>query len=403
MNIKSRLTSTDRRVENVDLRETITEVLGDFGINATIDDVVKGKVITRYTIVPERGTRVREFAKLHTEISMETGGLPVSIQAPIYGTNTVGIDIPNVNRGIISMKNVLDAVDESDAVLPLALGEKIDGTIAVEDLTKAPHLLIAGQTGSGKSVGINSIITGLVHKHDPDTLNFVMVDPKFVELSVYNDLPHMAYPVVTDAAEAVEVLGTVVDEMEYRYKLLAEHRVRNIKSYIEKTGDVLPYLVVVIDELADLMMTAAKDIETHIVRIAQKARAVGIHLIVATQRPSVDVITGLMKANIPARVSFKVASGTDSRIILDENGAEDLLGQGDMLVHMNSNTYRAHGGWISDDETVDIVDYLRKNIQFSSAGISVGKEKYLANMPDADLKELYEDDPILYLYYAGKL
>lgn len=348
-----------------DLSEVLMDTLNDFDVDAKVVGVLNGPVITRYMIEPARGTRVKQFTNLNTEISMETGGLPVNMEIPVIGTRNIGIDIPNKTRSTIPIGTIVNKIGD-DKILPLAIGCTTDGSVVIEDLAAAPHLLIAGQTGSGKSVAMNSIILGLMAAHTPETLEFVMIDPKVVELSMYANIPYLKMPIISDMNKAITALKAVVNEMEMRYHLIASKKVRNIASYNKIATKKLPYTVVVIDELSDLMMTNGKDVESLIVRIAQKARAVGIHLVVATQRPSVDVITGLMKSNIPARISFKVASNTDSRIILDESGAENLLGKGDMYVKMGAHMYRAHGAWVSDTDVIDAVNHIKnmKNNKF---------------------------------------
>lgn len=348
-----------------DLSEVLMDTLNDFDVDAKVVGVLNGPVITRYMIEPARGTRVKQFTNLNTEISMETGGLPVNMEIPVIGTRNIGIDIPNKTRSTIPIGTIVNKIGD-DKILPLAIGCTTDGSVVIEDLAAAPHLLIAGQTGSGKSVAMNSIILGLMAAHTPETLEFVMIDPKVVELSMYANIPYLKMPIISDMNKAITALKAVVNEMEMRYHLIASKKVRNIASYNKIATKKLPYTVVVIDELSDLMMTNGKDVESLIVRIAQKARAVGIHLVVATQRPSVNVITGLMKSNIPARISFKVASNTDSRIILDESGAENLLGKGDMYVKMGAHMYRAHGAWVSDTDVIDAVNHIKnmKNNKF---------------------------------------
>jgi S-DNA-T family DNA segregation ATPase FtsK/SpoIIIE len=291
----------------------------------------------------------------------------IRIQAPIPGKDVVGIEIPNEKIDTIYLRELLDSAifKESSSPLTIVLGKDIVGKPFITDLKKLPHLLIAGTTGSGKSVGINAMILSLLYKNSPDQLRLLMIDPKMLEFSIYNDIPHLLTPVITKAKQAIVALNNMVYEMERRYSLMSENRTKNIESYNEKVkkegGEHLPYIVVIIDELADLMMTSGKDVEYSIARLAQMARASGIHLVVATQRPSVDVVTGLIKANLPSRISYRVGQKVDSKIILDQQGAESLLGKGDMLFTPPGSTglVRLHAPWSTESEIERIVDFIK--------------------------------------------
>ena len=351
--------------------------LKDFGIEGRVTEIHPGPVVTTFEFEPAAGVKVNQIVSREDDLALALRAQRIRILAPIPGKGTVGVEIPNRRRRTVYLREVLAsaAYDTSDAALKVPLGVDVVGQPFVADLTKMPHVLVAGATGSGKSVCLNAIITGLLFQHSPDTLRMVMVDPKMLELSAYNGIPHLVMPVVTESKRASRALRWAVSEMEKRYKLMATCGARNIAAYNEKVAaglaptapgseaapDRLSYVVVVIDELADLMLTAPAEIEEPIARLAQMARAVGIHLVLATQRPSVDVITGVIKANFPSRISFQVASKTDSRTVLDMNGAENLLGHGDMLFTPagKPEPYRIHGAYVSEEETARVVEFWR--------------------------------------------
>ena len=367
----------DNAEDYYETAEELVQKLAEFGVEVKVEAIQSGPVITRYEVTPARGVRVEKIATLDKNIALGLKALSIRIQAPVPGKGCVGIEVPNKKPLPVFLKEILGskAWAQSDAEIPIVLGKEVTGKPIVADLTKMPHLLIAGSTGSGKTVCINAIIASLLFRASPKDLRFIMVDPKIVEMKVYNDLPHMLIPVVTDPKRVPFALKWLIGEMERRYQLFADLGVRNLAGFNEKLkkltlGELeerhlehLPYIVCVIDELADLMMVAPGDIETSIARLAQLARAAGIHLIIATQRPSVNVITGIIKANLPSRIAFKVASKVDSRTILDMGGADSLIGRGDMLFIPPgaSQLVRAQGAWISDDEITNIVEFLKCN------------------------------------------
>ncbi len=350
---------------NIDLnKEKIQHTLDNFGIDVEMGDVEVGPTVTQYTLKPAEGIKLSKIITLNNDLSLALAAHPLRIEAPIPGKSLVGIEVPNKTKAVIGLREILESNDfkSSDADLKLGMGVDVTGTSYLVDLAKMPHMLIAGATGSGKSVCINSIIVNLLYQYGPDDLKIILVDPKRVEFSLYNDIPHLLTPVITQVDKTINALKWVVAEMDRRYELLSQAGKRDIKSYNNSNPDQnMPYLVLVIDELADLMSTAARDVEAAIVRLAQMARAVGIHLILATQRPSVDVITGLIKANITSRVAFNVASITDSRTILDGAGAEKLLGKGDMLYVSAelSKPKRLQGALLHEKEIQRIVKYLK--------------------------------------------
>ena len=355
------------------LTETATKLqktLYSFGVSAKVENVSVGPAITRYELKPAEGVRVSKIANLADDIALNLAAETIRIEAPIPGKQAVGIEVPNKEKEAVHLREVLESEEfgESSSKLTVALGKDVAGNIQLADIAKMPHLLIAGSTGSGKSVCINTIITSIIYKSKPSEVKMVMVDPKVVELSVYNGIPHLLIPVVTDPKKAAGALAWAVQEMDNRYNLFAQKGVRDIKGYnkaIEKEegSGKLPQIVIIVDELADLMMVAAKDVEEAICRLAQKARAAGMHLVIATQRPSVDVITGLIKANVPSRIAFAVSSQVDSRTILDSVGAEKLLGKGDMLFFPAGapKPSRVQGAFVSDDEVEKIVDFIKSN------------------------------------------
>lgn len=351
--------------------------LADFDIDGRVTEIHPGPVVTMFEFEPAAGVKVGQIVSLEDDLALALKANKIRVIAPLPGRGTVGVEIPNPRRRTVYLREVLSsqAYDKSEAALKVPLGVDVNGQPFVSDLSKMPHVLVAGATGAGKSVCLNSLITGLLFQHDPSTLQIVMVDPKMVELSMYNGIPHLVLPVVTEAKKAAKALRWAVGEMEKRYKLLSMVGARNILTYNERVSDGrmptpaegekaverLSYVVVIVDEFADLMVQVPGEVEEPIARLAQMARAVGIHLVLATQRPSVDVITGVIKANFPSRIAFRVASKTDSRTVLDHNGAENLLGMGDMLYLPagKPEPYRIHGCYVSEEETVRVVDFWR--------------------------------------------
>ena len=348
----------------------LQKTLFSFGVSAKVENVSVGPTITRYELKPAEGTRVSKIANLADDIALNLAAETIRIEAPIPGKQAVGIEVPNEKKEAVHLREVIesDEFENNKSKLSVALGKDVAGNTVIADIAKMPHVLIAGSTGSGKSVCINSIITSIIYNAKPSEVKLVMVDPKVVEVSVYNGIPHLLIPVVTDPKKAAGALAWAVIEMDDRYNKFAQKGVRDLKGYnkaIEKENEnaKLPQIVIIIDELADLMMVAAKDVEEAICRLAQKARAAGMHLVIATQRPSVDVITGLIKANVPSRIAFAVSSQVDSRTILDCSGAEKLLGKGDMLFYPVGSTkpQRVQGAFVSDDEVEKIVDFVKSN------------------------------------------
>lgn len=348
--------------------EILVEKLKDFGIKGKIVRILPGPVITTFEYRPAPGIKISKITNLSNDLALALSAISIRIVAPIPGRDVVGIEIPNPDREMVRLREIIEseAFRESTSPLTLCLGKDIEGKPVVEKMNRMPHLLIAGATGTGKSVGLNAMITSLIYKATPAEVKLLMIDPKRIELSFYNEIPHLIAPVVTDMKLATHALFWAVKEMERRYELLDRYQTRNIKSFNEKmkhSGEMpqLPFIVIVIDELADLMMVASRDVETALTRLAQMARAAGIHLILATQRPSVDVLTGLIKANFPTRISFQVSSKIDSRTILDGMGAETLLGNGDMLYLSagNSRLQRIHGAFISEDELNRVTSFLK--------------------------------------------
>ncbi len=353
--------------------------LSDFGVEGEVVEILPGPVITMYEYKPAPGVKISKVANLSDDLALTLRAQSIRIVAPIPGKAAIGIEIPNNQREGVYLKEILSSATykNSKHKLPIALGKDITGTAVVADLTKMPHLLVAGATGTGKSVSINTMIQSLLFKVSPEMVRFLMVDPKRIELSTYHDIPHLLHPVVTQPKDATKALRWAVEEMERRYMLLSDRGVRNIETYNRKTvgatkttpedtsrgvDKTLPYIIVIIDELADLMMVSSKEVEEAITRLAQMARAAGIHLIIATQRPSVNVLTGIIKANFPTRLSFQVSSKVDSRTILDTNGAEHLLGDGDMLFMPPGvgRIMRIHGAYVSEEEVKAVTDFLRK-------------------------------------------
>jgi DNA segregation ATPase FtsK/SpoIIIE, S-DNA-T family len=364
-----KLNKEDKR-ELIDNANKLEETLMSFGVEAKVVQVTKGPSVTRYELQPNAGVKVSKIVNLSDDIALNLASSGVRIEAPIPGKAAVGIEVPNKELSSVFLREVIESAAFSNSVSNLAfcLGKDIAGNCVISDLTKMPHLLIAGATGSGKSVCINTLVISLLYKYPPEKVKFLMIDPKVVELNVYNGIPHLLIPVVTDPKKAAGALNWAVNEMTRRYKSFAENNVRNIEGYNDlikkgKNLNYLPLIVIIIDELADLMMVCPNDIEDYIGRLAQMARAAGMHLVIATQRPSVDVITGVIKANIPSRISFSVSSQIDSRTILDMAGAEKLLGKGDMLFYPSGEAkpIRIQGAFISEDEVEKVVTFIKNN------------------------------------------
>lgn len=372
--------------------------LESFGVRAKVLEVVRGPSVTRYEIQPDIGVKVSRIVNLTDDIALALAAKDIRMEAPIPGKSAIGIEVPNNEVSLVTMREVMETptFQEAESKLSIAFGRDISGQTIVGNLARMPHLLVAGATGSGKSVCINGIITSILYKAKPDEVKFLMVDPKMVELNVYNGIPHLMAPVVTDPKRASLALKKIVVEMEKRYELFSKSGTRNIEGYNNLMKDnlpaVLPYIVVIVDELADLMMVAANDVEDAITRLAQMARAAGIHLIIATQRPSVDVITGVIKANIPSRIAFGVSSQVDSRTILDMAGAEKLLGRGDMLFMPmgSSKPIRVQGAFMSDHEVENIVDFVRDQGQAEYDESLVPEIEESSNSDEEELDELYE-------------
>ena len=369
--------------------------LEDYGVKASVVAVHQGPVITRFELEPEAGVKAGKITNLSRDLARALSVTNVRVVEVIPGKNVIGIEIPNENKQIVRLSEILKSEDfeKFPSKLTIGLGKDISGSPVMADLAKMPHLLVAGTTGSGKSVAINSMILSLIYKSSPEHVRMIMIDPKMLELGIYDGIPHLLTPVVTDMNLAANALMWSVKEMERRYKLLAKYSVRNIDGYNSKVKsddsndeDYLPQIVIVVDEFADLFFVVGKKIEELIARLAQKARAAGIHLILATQRPSVDVITGLIKANIPSRIAFQVSSKTDARVILDQAGAENLLGNGDMLYLETGKMIpeRIHGAFVSDKEVKDVITYLKDGVE----------NEYLEEILESDgsdLKSLYKD------------
>ena len=367
--------SKEKRIvrENIKILE---ETFASFGIKVTVERAEIGPSVTKYEVKPAVGVRVNRISNLADDLALALAAKDVRIEAPIPGKSLVGIEVPNSEVATVTFRELWDqSKTDASKLLEIPLGKAVNGSVRSFDLAKMPHLLIAGSTGSGKSVAVNGIIASILMKARPDEVKFMMVDPKMVELSVYNDIPHLLIPVVTNPRKASRALQKVVDEMENRYELFSKVGARNIAGYNAKVAEYnaqseykqipLPLIVVIVDELADLMMVASKEVEDAIIRLGQKARAAGIHMILATQRPSVDVISGLIKANVPSRIAFAVSSGTDSRTILDENGAEKLLGRGDMLFKPidENHPVRLQGSFISDEDVERIVAFVKNQAE----------------------------------------
>ncbi len=375
----------------------------DFNINGEIINIIKGPAVTLFEFKPDSGIKLSRITSLQNDITMALKAQSVRIVAPIPGKDVVGIEVSNEKRETVFFKEIVtsDEFKKSKSPLTLAIGKTIDGKPYISDLAKMPHLLIAGSTGSGKSVCINVLINSIIYKSSFEEVRFILIDPKKLELSFYNEIPHLLLPVISEPEKALTSLKWAIYEMERRYDLMTEKGVRDIRQLNEKVGENerLPYIVIIIDELADLMMIASKELETLIARLAQKARAAGIHLILATQRPSVDVITGIIKNNLPSRIAFKVTSRADSRTILDHMGAESLLGMGDMLFLPpgTSNVVRLQGAYISEEEILKIIDYLKetyKDVEFMEEEILSFNEENLKKDYSLNFDKSDEYDPI---------
>lgn len=386
-------------LENADKLE---KTLLSFGVEAKILEVTKGPSVTRFELQPKAGIKVSKIVNLSDDIALGLAAKGVRIEAPIPGKSAIGIEVPNKEQTPVFFREILESNEfkNNNYKVACALGKDITGKCIVTDISKMPHVLIAGATGSGKSVCINTLIVSILYKYSPEDVKLLMVDPKVVELSVYNGIPHLLIPVVTDPKKAAAALNWAVNEMTRRYKLFADNGVRNVDSYNElvKKGVVeekLPYIVIIIDELADLMMACPRDVEDYICRLAQMARAAGMHLVIATQRPSVDVITGLIKANVPSRISFAVSSQVDSRTILDSTGAEKLLGKGDMLFYPvgESKPKRVQGAFISEEEVENVVSFI-KDIKSDSKCESEILE-YINSASDTSIKSNEDCDELL--------
>ena len=394
-------TPSQKEIDNSNKYESndpkfLEKILLDFGVSGNIKKVSHGPVVTLNEFEPAAGVKVSKIINLSDDIARNTSSESARI-ATIPGSNTVGIELPNSSRENVYLSEILNNSDfkKKEIKLPIALGKNISGKPLVGDLTSMPHLLIAGTTGSGKSVCINTIILSLLYRHTPDRCKFILIDPKMLELSTYEGVPHLICPVITEAKKAASVLGWVVKEMESRYRLMTKEGVRNIDGYNAKHKLPMPYIVVVVDEMSDLMLVAGKEIENYIQKLSQMARAAGIHIIMATQRPSVDVITGTIKANFPTRISFQVSSKIDSRTILGEQGAEQLLGKGDMLYMSSANKIiRIHAPFVSDNEIEKINNFLRSQAEpdYVDEILNFADDKEMVNNSknEADKDELYQ-------------
>ena len=396
---KNKRTNSDEFIKQTSI--ALQNVLADFGITGKVVAVHEGPTVTQFEVAVKNGTKVSKITGLSKEIALSLAAKDVRIEAPIPGKQAVGIEIPNKENEVVHLRDIIETEEfvNHKSKLALALGKNVGGEAVIADVAKMPHVLIAGSTGSGKSVCINTLITSILYKAKPNEVKLLMVDPKVVELSVYNGIPHLLIPVVTDPKKAAGALAWAVQEMVNRYSLFANKGVRDIKGYnaaIEKEGGTgkLPQIVIIIDELADLMMVAAKDVEDAICRLAQMARAAGMHLVIATQRPSVDVITGIIKANIPSRIAFAVSSQVDSRTILDAVGAEKLLGKGDMLFYPSgaSKPTRVQGSFVSDGEVEKIVDFLKFNGGEAKYNEDIIESIEKANSTDQELDRMEEED-----------
>ncbi|RKY39006.1 MAG: DNA translocase FtsK [Candidatus Omnitrophota bacterium] len=388
----------EQRKIREDLNENVRILEGtllDFGIEAKVVNIDRGPAVTRYELLPAPGVKVNKIVSLGDNIAMALKAESVRFITPIPGKGAIGMEVPNSSTALVYCQEILNSEEfrRSKFVIPLGLGKDVSGMPLIADLAEMPHLLIAGTTGSGKTVCVNNLIINLLFKFSPDQLKLLIIDPKMVELAAFNEIPHLLSPAITEAKKAALALNWAVGEMERRFHLLAEAGARNIKVYNQKREEKLPYIVIVVDELADLMMIASKQVEGAITRLAQLSRAVGIHIILATQRPSVDVITGVIKANFPARISFKVASKVDSRTVLDVNGADKLLGNGDMLFLEpgSSRPKRAQGTLIFDEEIERVVNFLRKQQKPVYNEQILKQEEFRGEKRGGEKDELYEE------------
>ena len=398
---------TTKKVNEAEIDRKIEDLLSklmQFRVDGDVVRTYSGPLVTTFEFKPAPNVKVSKILGLQDDLAMALSAETIRIQAPIPGRDVVGIEIPNANIDTIYLREILesDIFKNSSSPLTVALGKDIVGNPFITDIKKLPHLLIAGTTGSGKSVGINAMILSLLYRNDPDQLKLMLIDPKMLEFSMYNDIPHLITPVITEPAKAIAALANMVGEMERRYKLMAESRTKNIENYNDKvkndrSAEPFPFIVVVIDELADLMMNGGKEVELSIARLAQKSRACGIHLVVATQRPSVDVVTGLIKANLPSRLSYRVGSRIDSKVILDALGADSLLGRGDGLFTPPGSTglVRIHAPWNTEDEIDQVVDYLKSQRvpEYDESYLVAGGAAASSNENDGEiiLDPLYED------------
>ncbi len=384
--------------------QDLLEKLRRFKIEGDVVRTYSGPVVTTFEFKPAPHVKVSRILTLQDDLAMALRAKTIRIQAPVPGKDVVGIEVPNQKIETIYLKEILesDIFKKSASPLTIALGKDIVGNAFVTDLKKLPHLLIAGTTGSGKSVGINAMLLSLLYRNSPDTLRFLMIDPKMLEFSIYNDIPHLLTPVITKPKQAIVALANMVSEMERRYQIMSRSKTKNIENYNEKAKSLglesMPYIVIIIDELADLMMTSGKDVEFYIARLAQMARASGIHIVVATQRPSVDVVTGLIKANLPSRISFKVGQKIDSKVILDAMGADSLLGNGDMLFTPpgTSGLIRLHAPYTTEDEIDKVVEYLKKQrpVVYDESFLKESEEGFSSasgSKDSGELDELFED------------
>ena len=384
--------------------QDLLEKLRRFKIEGDVVRTYSGPVVTTFEFKPAPHVKVSRILTLQDDLAMALRAKTIRIQAPVPGKDVVGIEVPNQKIDTIYLKEILesDIFKKSASPLTIALGKDIVGNAFVTDLKKLPHLLIAGTTGSGKSVGINAMLLSLLYRNSPDTLRFLMIDPKMLEFSIYNDIPHLLTPVITKPKQAIVALANMVSEMERRYQIMSRSKTKNIENYNEKAKSLglepMPYIVIIIDELADLMMTSGKDVEFYIARLAQMARASGIHIVVATQRPSVDVVTGLIKANLPSRISFKVGQKIDSKVILDAMGADSLLGNGDMLFTPpgTSGLIRLHAPYTTEDEIDKVVEYLKKQrpVVYDESFLKESEEGFSSasgSKDNGELDELFED------------
>ncbi|HPA25239.1 MAG TPA: DNA translocase FtsK 4TM domain-containing protein [bacterium] len=379
-------------------QEIIKKTLSHFNIDVEMGEVAVGPTVTQYTFKPMAGVKVAQITALSNDLALALAAHPIRLEAPIPGKSLIGVEVPNTKIALVGLKEILNTEEfrKRNGNLMIALGKDVAGKPQLANLEKMPHLLVAGATNSGKTVCLNTLIISLLYQNQPDRLKFILIDPKQVEMTQYNDIPHLSCPVITSIKETVQALKWAVKEMEDRFKILSVAHKRNIDNYNETAQEPMPYLIIVVDELADLMSLAAIDIEPAIIRLAQKARAVGIHLIVATQRPSVNVITGLIKANITSRIAFSVASSGDSRTILDHSGADKLLGRGDMLFISAdlSKPKRIQGAYLSDKEIDNVVSYLKTNFGEPDYNEEITKKTEILGVDGAPLK-IDEDDTML--------